>query len=261
MVTVRSKRTTKQRMKLSTVKDAIESNDDEPVLAIRGTLTKLFKPMTGDGQYGPWSLQNGMLKDATGEIKVVFDNRTPVPDEYRGQVVEFRCTKGQKGGYSGVKRITDKKDGVSPKLNISDKAEVIQFNAEHQPETEPAKTPAKAPSRAQGPPEAPPRDNTAPAQSGPSNPPPRVPDEAANMAEAVGRIHEIMNAQLAVISLVHSYLVPAVKERTGITIDQQQEAALVQNCLIQMYYEKSHHFFRKGPYKFPPSTNGAPPAN
>lgn len=230
-------------MKLSTVKEAIESNDDEPVLAIRGTLTKLFRPMTGDNQFGPWSLQNGSLKDQTGEIKVVFSNRDEVPQDYRGQVIEVRCTKGQKGGFSGVKRTTDKKDGKTPKLDIGKAGEVFLFNNEHAPEP---RSHAKAPSSPQEPSQPPPGVNTAPPSQAPS---PRVPDEAGNLAEGLSRIHEILNTQLAVISYVHSYLVPAVKERTGITIDQPQEAALVQNCLIQMYYEKSHHFFRKGPYK------------
>lgn len=243
-------------MKLSTVQEALASEIDEPVLAIRGTLTKLFNPMTGEGQYGEWSLQNGELKDATGSIKVVFDGREQVPGDYRGKVIELRCTKSQKGGWTGVKRIVDKKDKKTPKLSISSKGEVILFNEEHEPEPDgQAKGPA---SRAQGPPETSqpqPKANASASATTPAKSPP--PDEAANLAEGMARIYEIMNTQLAAITLVHKYLVPAVKLRTGLTIDAQQEAALVQNCLIQMYYEKSHHFFRRKPYRL--DDNGTPP--
>jgi hypothetical protein len=235
-------------MKLSTVAEALASQEEEPILAIRGTLSKLFDPFTGEGEHGAWSIQNGAIKDKTGEIKVMFSNRDAVPKVWRGKEIELRCQKGAKGGWSGVKVETDKKD-KKPVLKVSTAAEVFLYDGEHQ--SEPANAPAKAASSPPEPPQAAPKVNTA-------APVPRPPDEAANLAEGKGRIYEVLNTQLAVISLVHEYLVPAVKQRTGQTIDAQQEAALVQNCLIQLYYEKSHHFFAKRPYKVgeTPPTNG-----
>jgi hypothetical protein len=237
-------------MKLSSVAEAIASNEDEPVLAIRGTLTKLFKPMTGEGQYGAWSIQNGAIKDKTGEIKLCFSNREAVPDDWRGQVIELRCTKGQKGGWSGVKRTVNKKD-KKEQLEITEKGDVILFDAEHEPEQPDGQE--KAASRPQEPPQTSPRASTA------TEPPTtsKGRSEAELLADGLAAMYQIMNTQLAAITLVHTYLVPAVKERTGVQIDANQEAALVQNLLIQMYYQKSHWNFRQKAY--PLEKDKAPP--
>jgi hypothetical protein len=241
-------------MKISTVKEALASELDEPILAIRGTLTKLYKQMSGEGQYGQWYLQNGVIKDDTGEIKVTFSGREEVPQNWRGKTVELKCTKGTKGGWSGVKRSVNKKDKADI-LHVSEKAEVLMLEIEQVPEPEkpapspPSNGPAKAPS---SPPEPAktagkgviPDASEYAAEKG------RGPSESDQLAEGMRQVFQIMNAQLAVITLVHNYLVPAVKERTGLTVDPVQEAALVQNCLIQLYYQKGHWNFRQKAYSF-----------
>lgn len=56
---------------------------------------------TGEGQYGPWSLQNALVKDETGEIKLVFDK---LPDQKGlvGKKLIFKSMPG-KHGINGIK--------------------------------------------------------------------------------------------------------------------------------------------------------------
>jgi hypothetical protein len=53
---------------------------------------------------------------------------------------------------------------------------------------------------------------------------------------------QIINTQLAALRLVHTYLVPAAAAE-GITIDALQANGLVQNLLIQSYYQRTHQKF------------------
>jgi len=55
---------------------------------------------------------------------------------------------------------------------------------------------------------------------------------------------QIINAQLAALRLVHRYLVPAAAAE-GITIDALQANGLVQNLLIQSYYQRTHQKFSR----------------
>jgi hypothetical protein len=231
-------------MKLSTIQEAINAEVDEPVLAIRGKLSKLFTRMNGESQYGPWTLQNGQLEADGQTIKVVFSNRDEIPGDWRNEIIELRCVKGSKGGWSGVKRTIDKKD-KTPTLTVSDKGEVIHYRSEHQPE--PQTAPANGQPKASGSPQG------APQPSG-SGVVPRADEYASEagtvamksvaekMADGMNQMYQIANTQYAALMTVHEYLVPLLKEK-GITIDPQQEAALVQNMLIQMYYQKGHHYF------------------
>jgi len=239
-------------MKLSTIQEAINAEIDEPVLAIRGKLTKLFERFSGESQYGVWTLQNGQLADDEGTvIKLQLSNREEMPQAWRNQTIEIRCGKGAKGsGYTGVKRIADKKD-KSPVLQLSDKAEVFLFKSEHQPETEElpkqpqTAAPNGAPKASGSPPAASqaPKSNIIPAADEFAPEPPPAPKGAtAQMAQGMSQMYQIANTQYAAIRMVHEYLVPSLQKH-GITVDPQQEAALVQNMLIQMYYQRGHHNF------------------
>jgi len=229
-------------MKLSTVAEAIACEIDEPVLAIRATLSKLFKPISGTNEYGEWTLQNGAFKDETGEIKIVFSNRAEIPQSWREGVVEVRCTKGQKGGYSGIKRAQDKKTKL-PTLSISEKAEVRLFTDE-QPKSPPP-APANEPATA---PRSPPQPSSDAGKGVIPKPEEYAASEAHKkgmaeaMADGMAGLYQIANTQYAAIMVVREYLVPLLKEK-HITIDAQQEAALIQNMLIQTYYQRGHYNF------------------
>jgi hypothetical protein len=68
-------------------------------------------------------------------------------------------------------------------------------------------------------------------------------DAATAMAQGMHGLHQIANLQYAASTMVHEYLIPLLQQR-GITVDPANEAKLVQNMLIQAFYEKIH-------YKFP----------
>jgi hypothetical protein len=237
----------RKTMKLSTVAEAISAELEEPILAIRGTLKKLYNQMSGEGQYGPWTIQSGMLVDKTGEIKILITNAPSLGPKYRGQEVEFRCTKGAKGGWTGIKRGIDKKD-KKDNLTISDKAEVILMGEELEPEPGEPPPPFNGHVAASGSPQgAPPPDlkgtTAKPPPEQPQSPPASKGKSVAEyMAEGIGRLTQIANTQYAAASIVHEYLVPLLKER-GIQLDPVATAALVQNMLIQCYYEKIHWNF------------------
>lgn len=235
--------TTNKTMKLSTIQEAINAEIDEPVLAIRGKLTKLFERFSGESQYGVWTLQNGQLADDEGTvIKLQLSNREEMPQNWRNQTIEIRCGKGAKGsGYTGVKRIADKKD-KSPVLQLSDKAEVFLFKDEHQPESTPANGNAKAPTSPQDAPKPSGSGVIPKAEDYAPEPAPTPKGATAQMAQGMAQMYQIANTQYAAIRMVHEYLVPSLAKH-GITVDPQQEAALVQNMLIQMYYQKGHHNF------------------
>jgi hypothetical protein len=182
-----------------------------------------------------------MLKDETGKIKVVFSNREPVLASWRGKEIELRCNKAQKGGWSGVKRSFDKQKNVA-KLDVSDKAEVILFNEEHQPEPQQSPNgPAKGPSSPPAP--GTPLSKLMQPEPGQNAAETARTDAATEMARGMHTLHQIANLQYAASTMVHEYLIPLLQQR-GITIDPANEAKLVQNMLIQAFYEKIH-------YKFP----------
>jgi hypothetical protein len=202
--------------------------------------------MSGEGQYGQWYLQNGVIKDDTGEIKVTFSGREEVPQDWRGKTVELKCIKGTKGGWSGVKRSVNKKDKADI-LHVSEKAEVLMLETEQVPEPEkpaqspPSNGPAKAPS-------SPPQPTSDKGKGIIPQPGEYATAEAAKnnvagmMTEAINQMYQLANCQYAAITVVHEYLLPLLKQR-GITIDPVQETKLVQNMLIQSYYEKAHWKF------------------
>ncbi len=90
-------------MKSKTIAELLnkeEVPDQFPVMAVEGVLEKLFKHNSGTGQYGDWELQNGSLKDSTGEIKIVFSNNTQHLTS-RGRKVKMMSTKSEHG-WKGV---------------------------------------------------------------------------------------------------------------------------------------------------------------
>jgi hypothetical protein len=227
-------------------------------------VTKLFKQYTGESERGQWTIQSGVLKDETGEIKLVISNAPLLaPEKYRDQVVEFRCTKGAKGGWTGVKRGEDKKD-KKDNITISDRAEIILFSQEHQPEQAPNGD-AKAAGGPQGASEGQNRVTTAaasqtPPQSQPAANTAKGKSTAEQMAEGIGRLTQVANTQYAAITVVHEYLVPLLKER-GIQLDPVAVGALCQNMLIQCYYEKVHWNFPQKQFPIKKAASeGGPPA-
>lgn len=87
-------------MRLVTIGELPTLENKEGVPSIQGTLTKVYERKTGESDRGPWSVQNGLLQDSTGEIKVLFTNQ-PDARIYQGKSVSITSHVGDKG-MSGV---------------------------------------------------------------------------------------------------------------------------------------------------------------
>lgn len=231
--------------KLTTIAEACDLEDKVTVMAIRGKIGMIGEQKSGNAEYGPYVKQNIDLQDATGKIRAILWNQLIIPKEWRGKTIEIRATQNDKGAWVGCKKENNTWQGVTkPQLSVAAQAEIIDFDAEHQPEAE--QPPRQAPPTQQSPPQAPQRSraaNTSPQQQNApeSRSAPawdQIPEETRRgpttkekMDDGIKILTQIANSQYAAIVLVKSYLVPLLKKR-GIEIDAIQEAGLIQNILI-----------------------------
>lgn len=68
----------------------------EQITGVSGTLTKVFPVKSGEGRYGKWTLQDGMIEDDSGKIPVTFAN---LSDQARlkGAKITITANQGDKG--------------------------------------------------------------------------------------------------------------------------------------------------------------------
>lgn len=107
-------------MRIIKIKEAIE-RCGEQITGIHGTLTGVYKRRTGEGQYGPYSFQDGTLKDETGSIIVTFCNHEEM-SKRKGMKMTATAKQGEKG-MSGLKVTEDEHNGKKTiKLKITETA-------------------------------------------------------------------------------------------------------------------------------------------
>lgn len=114
------------------IKDKAETPDKMVIKCVEGVLKELYQENSGDGQYGPWTLQNGLIEDANGDaIKVVFSNCTQ-PNGARGKKVKIMSTPTDKHGLQGIKvedRAAGEKNGkqypAERTIKVTTTAEVV----------------------------------------------------------------------------------------------------------------------------------------
>lgn len=98
------------------------------VSRIEAKVTGVFDRKTGEGQYGPWSLQNGTIEDETGKMKVVF-KQLPSQESLVGKTMAFKSMEG-KHGLKGVEvKANEYKGKTTLELHVS-KAALIVENGE-----------------------------------------------------------------------------------------------------------------------------------
>ena len=125
----------------STIKDIYASEDDQPIFAIRGKLTKLFPQKTNPGPKGDWTAQQGEIEDATGKIGIKIIGKDELPQDLRGKNLCILCHKGDKG-WTGVKA---KINTYQPEkygamyLHVTSTAEIEVIGSGSQVEQPPAK--------------------------------------------------------------------------------------------------------------------------
>lgn len=84
-------------MRVVSIGEVKQLDHKEVVPSVRGILKSVFKPNAGTNDHGPWSIQNVMLKDSSGEIKVSLRNRDEIPLTAKGQAILIECNDGDKG--------------------------------------------------------------------------------------------------------------------------------------------------------------------
>ncbi len=63
---------------------------------IKGKVVSIYDRTTGEGEYGPWSLQNGMIEDSTGKMKILFKNMVD-QKPLTGRTLVFKSMETAKG--------------------------------------------------------------------------------------------------------------------------------------------------------------------
>lgn len=78
---------------------------DETIPAIKGKIKKVGKKYSGDGDYGPWSLQTleiAAISPDTGVARVCIKDREEIPANVQGKTIYIYCHQGDKG-LTGLK--------------------------------------------------------------------------------------------------------------------------------------------------------------
>lgn len=102
-----------------------------PIPRIEARLDEVYERKTGEGQYGPYSFQNGEISDATGKMKVVFANCENM-ERLRGNTVVFKSMQTAKHGLKGVevKEGKEYKGKIPIELKVSKAALVVTSQEE-----------------------------------------------------------------------------------------------------------------------------------
>lgn len=100
----------------TTIRQALSYPEGTPIGRIVGKVTHLFDRKTGEGDYGAYSSQSGVISD--GEDKILFTlwNKPEIPHDYKGRVVIFRAGGGKKPTMT-LK--SDFKDNSKRTLNVT----------------------------------------------------------------------------------------------------------------------------------------------
>lgn len=106
--------------------------DKQAIASITGTIMKLNNPVRGDGQYGPWTIQGGVLKDSTGTHDFNLTDDTILMGQGDvGKTVTFACIPSDRGPV-GVKLTIKTKEGKTRKAISVDNRANISFGGNGQ---------------------------------------------------------------------------------------------------------------------------------
>lgn len=99
----------------------------EPIPSFTGRITKVHDQITDHGEYGQWWLQNLVVQDETGEVKVTWGGEDPFEQSAEGKTWSFECSE-TKHGLKGVSWEVKTKNGKtyeSVKVTPSAKIKVL----------------------------------------------------------------------------------------------------------------------------------------
>jgi len=91
------------------IADLMNLPDKAQVLELHGTLKSVWPRENKDGNYGPYTTQNIVVSDSSGQVMVGLRSQGEIPQSARQSAIKIACTSGERG-LSGlaVRRYTDK---------------------------------------------------------------------------------------------------------------------------------------------------------
>lgn len=100
----------------------------EIVTELKGvTFKAIYDHKTGEGEYGPWSLQNAIITDGETDMRCLFVG-LPNAKELEGESVNLLSTETKSFGFQGIKLTKNEYEGETrPEIRIT-KAGYIDLN-------------------------------------------------------------------------------------------------------------------------------------
>lgn len=137
-------------VQVNSIAELVNAPKDSVVTALTATLKSVARYVTGNGKWGPYSFQDGVISDSTGDFPILFANREEVSQADIGTTFAFSCgtTPGGIAGLKMVEREDFRTKNTRPVLQIGKQA-VVRSTSGHAPA--PAEAPALAHMRQTGP--------------------------------------------------------------------------------------------------------------
>lgn len=119
-------------MKVTPLNGISQLEDGELVMRVEGEITRVFDRKSGTKGDKDWSIQNLMLRDDSGEIRVGAWNHEDL-SSFAGKKVSITAHKSDKG-FSGVYcELNDYKGKVSKQLRLTYTAKIERLYAQSKP--------------------------------------------------------------------------------------------------------------------------------
>lgn len=114
-------------MRTLTIAAIKQLENKEPIPSFTGRITKVYEQKSDTGEYGPWWLQNLVVQDETGEVKVTWGGEDPFEQSAEGKTWSFECSETKHGlkGVSWEVRTKNGKTYESVKVTPSAKIKVL----------------------------------------------------------------------------------------------------------------------------------------
>jgi hypothetical protein len=214
-------------------------SDKELLPCVRGRIVKVHKAASGNGNYGPWHLQDIEIEGDGARKIVLLSGKEAMPTNYEGRMVEFSCNEGDK--MTGVYAHFDQKKKVL-KIKVTETGHIDFIenggNGGAQSHQEPAQTrqttqePHPADREQRQPAQAPQtQQQAAPSTGGDRG---THPDRGtpSDVNEAKRQIMQAANLMLLCQICVETQLVPAFKRQTGKDMDEARKGAIASSLYI-----------------------------
>lgn len=212
-----------------------ELQDGEVVPSVRGLITEVYDPNSGQNDNGPWSFQNLKLKDQSGEIKVKLKDCEPVPKNMKGRTVVIACNDGPHG-LTGVKASDDEYRGKTSRILWVTKSAHITLADEPQQQAAPAPQ-SKPATQTGGQAKPPPPRDMPPNGNGHHGPEP-----------VKVRLNKLANLYLRCLD-AGMYVAKTYEEHTQCPMPPEQFQTCVSSLFIQATRDGYHLEEQKGAYQ------------